>query len=92
MKNGNLREITLPILFTFNDTKKIRIGNNVHLQKEWAVESILVAAEETIGLIPFGIHVCCINDQYYMFKQSPFQEEGAKTTNITHIVFPKKSL
>ena len=75
------------ILFTFNDTDKIIIGKDVHLAGnsdgvDWVTENILVAAEETIGTIPFGKHVCCINGQYYSFEEVPYGEEGAETINI----------
>lgn len=79
------------ILFTFNDTEKIKIGKNVHLQGKWKVESILVAAEETIKVIPFGTHICCINNQYYQFTQKPYKEGGATTVKIRHLRNYKKS-
>lgn len=80
------KTINQKILFNFNDTKNIKIGKDVHLsakpEMDWATESILVAAEETIGVIPFGTHICCINNQYYKFEQIPYGEEGADTINI----------
>ena len=62
----SLEKIEQELLFNFNDTDKIKIGKNLHMT-EYPEECVLIAAEQTNTLIPFGINYCKINNQIYRF-------------------------
>lgn len=88
-----IEKIEKKLLFTFNDTNKIKIGNNIHLMKpttldgdheeiDWKIESILVAAEQVNVLIPYGISYCKINNQIYKVKNKLIKPYGAEIVEV----------
>lgn len=84
------------LLFEFNDTRKIKLGKDLHIPRirfneswscdiNWSVESILVGMEESGGASSFmrsGVYYCKINGQTYSFRYQRHKCGGASIKNI----------
>jgi hypothetical protein len=77
-----IEKIEKKLLFIFNDTNNIKLGNNIHLDNN-SVNCVLTAADENNILIPCGVSYCKINEQIYKIILRLVKPYGAEITNIT---------